>query len=94
MHGTGDTTGSVEGATPTRKRRRSHTEDSTPVPKRRVCSSGSPISRTRQGSDLAPVGKRRVNFSGSTPVRQFLSSVVPSESSPAVAVSICCDTSI
>lgn len=68
--------GSIEGATPTRKRRRAPCADEV---------SGTPTGQTLQ-VDLVPVAKRRVNFANETPVRQFLSSVVPSEDSPAVAV--------
>jgi len=39
-----------------------------------------------QNSSLAK--KRRVLFANSTPVKQFLSNVVPSESSPTIAVSL------
>lgn len=72
--------GSIEGATPTRKRRRAPCADEV---------SGTPTGQTLQVDlvDLVPVAKRRVNFANETPVRQFLSSVVPSEDSPAVAVS-------
>ena len=38
--------------------------------------------------DMTPSAKKRVTISTSSPVRQFLSGVVPSEGSPAVAVSL------